>query len=79
MDTQASQVQSQPTCWGFEAASARVGVSQHLLRRLATAGVLRTIYIAGRRLIPLAEIERIETQGIGDGRKAGWKRPKAGR
>ena len=40
------------------------GISRDSAKRLATAGVLRTIMVGGRRLVPLTEISRIEQQGL---------------
>jgi excisionase family DNA binding protein len=44
------------------------GVSRDTIKRLAKSGQLRTIYIGGRRIVPMSEVERIEREGIG-GRK----------
>jgi len=40
------------------------GISKDTAKRQATAGVLRTILIGGRRLVPIGEIERIERDGL---------------
>ena len=40
------------------------GISRDAAKRLATAGVLRTIMLGGRRLVPVGEILRIEEQGL---------------
>ena len=45
------------------------GVSRDLLARAAERGDLRTIYLAGRRMVPRDEVERIEREGLGKGRK----------
>lgn len=40
------------------------GVSRDAAKRLATAGVLKTIMLGGRRLVPLSEVLRIEQDGL---------------
>jgi excisionase family DNA binding protein len=40
------------------------GVSVYTARRLAAAGVVRSVTVGRRRLIPEAEIERIATTGV---------------
>lgn len=40
------------------------GVSVDAVKRLAKAGTLRTFMLGGRRLVPVAEIERIEAKGL---------------
>jgi len=47
----------------------RWGVSTDTVRRLADDNYLRTIYIAGRRLVPMEEVLRAEMVGVGRGRK----------
>jgi hypothetical protein len=39
-------------------------ISKDSAKRLATAKILRTILVGGRRLVPIAEVERIERDGI---------------
>lgn len=39
-------------------------ISKDSAKRLATAKLLHTILIGGRRVVPIAEIERIERDGI---------------
>jgi excisionase family DNA binding protein len=39
-------------------------ISRDTVKRFVTAGALRTIKLGGRRLVPLAEIERIEREGL---------------
>lgn len=74
MATAQQAAQSERTCFDFPSVAARYGVSKDMLRRLAEAGDLKTIYIGGRRLIPLSEVLRVESEGIGAPRKRGWKR-----
>ncbi len=57
------------TLFGFVEAAKRWGVSVDTLRRASVAGDLKTIQLAGRRLIPLDEVLRVETAGFGKGRK----------
>jgi hypothetical protein len=40
------------------------GISKDTAKRQATAGILRTIKVGGRRLVPLGEVERIERDGL---------------
>ena len=40
------------------------GVSVYTVRRLAAAGVVRSVTVGRRRLIPETEIERIATTGV---------------
>jgi predicted site-specific integrase-resolvase len=56
--------------FGFREFAAMFGISRDTAKRLAKTGVLRTILIGGRRLVPMAEIERVEKEGLGKGRKA---------
>ena len=62
---------------GFTEFAAMFGVSRDQAKRLARDGFLRTIYIGGRRLIPMSEVERAEREGIGNGRKRRTPRAKA--
>ena len=47
----------------------RWGVSPDTIRRLVNSSELRSVTIAARRLIPLAEIERAELLGVGSARQ----------
>lgn len=40
------------------------GVSKDSVKRLVHAGLIKTILLGGRRLVPLAELERIDSQGL---------------
>jgi len=62
------------TLFSFSQLSERWNVSKDTLRRAAETDDLKTIYLAGRRLIPVAEVLRVEREGLGNGRKRGWKR-----
>jgi hypothetical protein len=64
----------QQTLFGFSLLSERWSVSTDLLRRMADQGKLKTIYLAGRRLVPVAEVLRVEQEGLGVPHKRGWKR-----
>lgn len=57
------------TLFGFAEASKRWGVSSDTLRRAAAIGDLKTVYLAGRRLIHIDEVQRVEREGLGRGRK----------
>jgi hypothetical protein len=76
------------TLFGFDSVAKRFSISGDTLRRLARIGELKTVTIAGRRLIHIDEILRIEREGLGAPRKrwtrqappvaaAGAKRPSA--
>jgi hypothetical protein len=69
------------TLFGFGRLSIRWEVSKDTLRRKADADELKTIYLAGRRMVPLSEVLRVEKEGLGSGRKRASKRTtaKAGR
>jgi hypothetical protein len=45
------------------------GISRDTAKRLARDGYLRTVLIAGRRIVPYSEFEKAEREGIGPGRK----------
>jgi len=45
------------------------GISKDTAKRHAKNGSLRTILIGKRRLVPISECERIEKEGLVDGRK----------
>lgn len=47
----------------------RWGVSPFTVRRLIDSGELRSVTIAARRLVPVAEVERCEVEGAGRARK----------
>lgn len=55
--------------FGFLEFSQMFGISMDSAKRLWRNGSLATITIGARRLIPMAEIERIEREGIGTPRK----------
>ena len=57
-------VQTQTLFW-IPQCAARWGVSKDTVRRAADAGYIKTIYLGGRRLIPLSEVRRIEAEGFG--------------
>jgi hypothetical protein len=61
------------TLFGFGELSKRWDVSADTLRRKAVTGELKTIYLAGRRLIPVGEVQRVEREGLGRGRKQSAK------
>jgi hypothetical protein len=51
--------------FGFSEFAEMFGISRDSAKRAWKKGDLATITIGGRRLIPLAEIERIEREGLG--------------
>jgi hypothetical protein len=55
----------------LKASATRLGISIAAFRRLADAGYIRTIYLGGRRMVPIAELKRIETEGLPLSRKSG--------
>jgi hypothetical protein len=62
-------VGQEQTMFDFTALTKRWTVSRDTLNRAATRGELRTIYLAGRRMVPRSEVERIELVGFGRRRK----------
>ena len=56
--------------FGFSEFATMFGISRDTAKRLAKRGLLRTICIGGRRLVPLSECERIEKEGLGNDCKA---------
>ncbi len=50
--------------FGLSEFSKMFGVSLDQVKRLATAGVLKTIMLGGRRLVPLSETLRVEQFGL---------------
>ena len=57
------------TLFGFPVLAARWGVSTDMLKRAAARGELKTIRLAGRVMVPRSEVERVEAEGLGHGRK----------
>jgi hypothetical protein len=52
----------------------RWGISNDSVWRAAKNGHLRTIYLLGRRVVPMAEVERVEQHGLGPARKRWTKK-----
>jgi hypothetical protein len=50
--------------FGLGEFAAMFSISRDTAKRLALAGTLHTIKVGGRRLVPIAEIERIERDGL---------------
>jgi excisionase family DNA binding protein len=46
------------------------GISKDTAVRAANRGDLRTIYLGGRRLVPISEVDRVEREGLGSARRA---------
>jgi len=53
------------TLIGIAEAAKQLGVSVFTVRRLADAGQIRTVNVGARRLVPIAEVERVSEQGAG--------------
>jgi len=54
----------------LDEASARLGVCWQTTRRWAAAGVLASIRLGRRRMIPLAEVERLLREGTSPAHEA---------
>ena len=57
-------VKEQRRAFGLSEFAAMFSVSKDAAKRLAAAGVLKTIYLGGRRLVPLSEVLRVEEHGL---------------
>ena len=55
--------------WSVQETAKRWSVSPFTVRRLIDAGEVRSVTIGARRLVPVSEIERCETEGAGKARK----------
>ena len=62
-------MQTDKLLYGFSEAQQMTGVSHWTLRRLAKEGLLPTINISSRVLIPRQELERIVREGTGKRRQ----------
>jgi len=62
-------VETEQQLYGFPTLRARWGVSTDTLVRAANRGQIKTIYLAARRMVPLSEVQRIEREGLGSGRR----------
>jgi len=51
--------------FGFGPLARSLGVSRDTLVRAANKGELATVYICGRRMVPRAEVQRVQREGIG--------------
>jgi hypothetical protein len=60
--------------FGLQETADIFGISRESTKRFARLGVLKTITVGGRRLVPVAEIERIEREGLGNPRKGSTPR-----
>jgi hypothetical protein len=68
-------IENEPTLFAIAALAKRWSVSDDLLRRKAETGELGTVFIGGRRLVHIDEVLRCEREGLGEGRRKGWRRP----
>jgi predicted site-specific integrase-resolvase len=55
--------------YGLQEFADTFGISRESAKRFARMGLLKTITLGGRRLVPVTEIERIEKEGLGAPRK----------
>ena len=62
-------METEQTMFTFPVLAKRWSVSILTLRRAAERKDIRTVYFAGRRLVPRSEVERIDLVGVGHGRK----------
>jgi excisionase family DNA binding protein len=53
------------TALSISEAAARWGVSAFTLRRFIARGLLRTFNVGSRKLVPVAEVARVEREGLG--------------
>jgi excisionase family DNA binding protein len=61
--------QTQQKLYGIHELAVRWGVSRDTVRKLVADQELRSVTIATRRMIPLAEVQRAELLGVGRARK----------
>ena len=59
---------------GLAEAAKVLGVSVFTVRRLANRGEIRVVNVGARRLIPLAEIDKVILHGVGKPRRSGRRR-----
>jgi hypothetical protein len=64
------KTETKKRAFGFSEFAEMFSISRDSAKRLWRSGMLATITIGGRRLIPLSEVERIERQGIGTPRRS---------
>jgi predicted site-specific integrase-resolvase len=55
--------------FGLQEFADTFGISRESAKRFARTGVLKTITVGGRRLVPAAELERVEQEGLGTPRR----------
>ena len=58
-----SRSSTTPLAYTLQQFCEQIGVSRSLVYKLIKAGKIRSIRVAGRRLIPVAEAERIVREG----------------
>jgi excisionase family DNA binding protein len=59
--------------FGIGEVAAMYGVSADTIVRLTRTGQLRSFMLGGRRLVPLAEIERLEQEGFHKNREDAYR------
>ena len=60
----------QRRAYGIAEFAQMFSISKDSAKRAVTRGDLRTILVGGRRLVTVSEVERVEKEGLGKGRKA---------
>lgn len=62
-DGRAAYDTGDPDAYQVQAATRRLGISRTTLYQLMAAGKLRSVKIAGRRVIPASEVRRLVAEG----------------
>lgn len=71
------QMDEQQQAFGLGTFGKMFGVSRDTCVRAADRGELKTIPIAGRRMIPRSEVERVKLEGFGGRKNARKNAPRA--
>jgi len=61
--------ESRRRAYGLQEFADTFGISRESAKRFARIGILKTITLGSRRLVPAAEVERIEKEGLGSPRR----------
>jgi hypothetical protein len=64
VESKGKEKMDKPLLVDFERGSALLSVSVPSLRGWAKKGILKTVLVCRRRLIPMSELERIAAQGL---------------
>lgn len=62
--------------FGIPSLAIRWEISKDTIVRAVKRGELKTVYLCGRRMVPATEVERIERDGLGNGRRKPAKKGK---